>query len=195
MNKYLKGLLVCLLAINLLFTTNALAQLTENPAGVVKNVISKVKKSVNSIRSINVLSVIRGTVTLFAPVNITGSIRSIFIGNDSKLKRKKVIKVRGENDGSVVRLSGVGSTGEGYFFSFATPDDVNEFMPRKVKKISGALSSVVQVSYDEFEIELEGDRYKGSRSPRSATLKGTFSDRVPGGGVAKGRFSLRFSRR
>lgn len=197
MNNYLKFLLLFLLIANSLFTSGAVAQLTESPAKVIKNVVRTVKRSVNSISSINVLSVVRGTVTLFAPGSsfLSGSVRSIFIGNDSRLKRKKIIKVNGENDGNIVRLSGVGRVGEGYFFSFITPDDLNEFLPRRTRKISGRISSIVQVSYDEFEITLDGERYRGARSPKAAVLKGSFSDRLPDGGTARGRFNLRFSRR
>ncbi|GEM_PF-4743285 len=195
MSRSLQCVLLVLLVFNITNTNNAFAELNNDPVKFAGKVISNVKRSVRSIGSINVLSVVRGTVTLLASPSLRGSIRSIYIGNDSKLKRKKVVKVEGENDGDTVNLGGIGEAGSGYFFSFITPDAVNKFFPGKKKNFSGRVSSIVKVSFDELEVEIEGGRYRGSRSPRSAVLKGTFSDRVPGGGTAKGRFNLRFSRR
>ena len=195
MSRSLQCILLVLLIFNITISNNAFAELNNDPVKFAGKVISNVKRSVRSIGSINVLSVVRGTVTLLSSPSLRGSVRSIYIGNNFNLKRKKVIKVKGENNGDTVNLGGIGRAGNGYFFSFLTPEDVNRFFPGRRKSFSGRISSVVKVSYEDLEIEIEGDRYRGSRSHRSAVLKGTFSDRIPGGGVAKGRFNLRFSRR
>lgn len=193
MNRSLQCVLLALLVFNI--TNNAFAEFNSDPVKFAGKVISNVKRSVRSIGSINVLSVVRGTVTLLGSSSLRGSIRSIYIGNNSNFKKKKVVKVKGENNGDTVNLGGIGGAGSGYFLSFLAPDAINRFFPGKKKNFSGRISSVVKVSFDELEVEIEGGRYRGSRSPRSAVLKGTFSDRVPGGGTAKGRFNLRFSRR
>lgn len=195
MNRSLQFILLVLLVFNITIANNAFAELNNDPVKFAGKIISNVKRSVRSIGSINVLSVVRGTVTLLGASSLRGSIRSIYIGNNSNFKKKKVIKVKGEHDGDTVSLGGIGRSGDGYSFSFLAPDAVNRFFPGRKKNFSGKVSSVVNVSFDELEIEAEGGRYRGSRSPRSAVLKGTFSDRVPGGGIAKGRFNLRFSRR
>jgi hypothetical protein len=195
MNRSLQITLTILLIFNFVFANNAFAELNSDPAKFAAKVISNVKRSVSSIGSINVLSVVRGTVTLLGAPSLSGSVRSIYRGNDFKLKRKKVIKVRGENDGDTVILAGIGRSGDGYVFSFSVPDEVNRFFPGRKKNFGGRIGSVIKISYEDLEVEVEVGRFRGSRSPRAATLKGVFSDKVPGGGTAKGRFNLKFSRR
>ena len=86
MNRSLQCVLLALLVFNI--TNNAFAEFENDPVKFAGKVISSVKRSVRSIGSINVLSVVRGTVTLLGSSSLRGSIRSIYIGNNSNASSK-----------------------------------------------------------------------------------------------------------
>lgn len=201
MKKNLCLMLTLLFIITLFSNSVAVSEVIENPIMALKKASGALRQSVRSIHQISILSIVKGTVTLLAPKHLstlTGSLRSIFIGNDSRVKRKKLIQVKGTNDGKLISLKGKGVIGMGYRFKISTPDSINEFAKRSNFPVDEALTSVV-FSNDSIRAahtfsELAGS--KGQRIKNTGTFKGTASDHTERINTrARGRFNLNFSTR
>lgn len=188
MKKSVSLALVLLLIYGLFTSTNALAGVEE--------LAKKARHSVRSIRAISILSVVKGTVTLLAPKRLSalrGSLRSVYAGNSSSPKRVKKIQVRGENDGSTIRLEGRGRTGEGYTFNLPSPSSINEFARRnRFKEFDFASIEIAHTNSISVFATFNIDKLRGERVKNKGVLKGIFSLPV-NGGKARGRFVLKLS--
>ena len=188
--------LILLLNITVFFPTSVFADLTKNPQRFFATLSDKVQRSIRSIQYYSVLSIVKGTVTLIAPRNIfalKGSLRSIFLGNDNRIKRKKIIQIKGKNNSESLSLRGRGVNGQGYEFTIPSPSSINEYAraSKFVDRLPGSIfithNNSIRTTFD-FEI----NRIAGKRIKNSGTLNGTFSTRVRGG-KAQGRFNLNLS--
>ena len=109
------NLLILVICLILLLSNNALAKS--------KKALSKIALS-HSITSVG--SIVKGTITLAAPKNLSTlseDLQNIFLGDDSKIKRRKKIKVEGSNSGSTLSLQGV--TDKDYSFYISLPRSLN----------------------------------------------------------------------
>ena len=192
----------CLLLIMLLFTTvvleldtsvNAKSTSTTN---FFEKAINTTRQSIRSIQHYSLLSVAKGTLTLITTGRITGSLRSIYLGNESIISRSKKIKVKGVNNGSSIELKGKGDTGTGYFFSIQTPAQINKYSNSRktfrTNPLQAKLSFSPENSRSKVEVNLKANA-KGVRDKNSATITGNFTKNINGQGVAKGRFVLNLS--
>ena len=201
MKKKLCLILTLLLVFTLFSNTVAVSEVIENPTKALKNVARVLKHSIRSIHQISILSIVRGTVTLLAPKHLstlTGSLRSIFIGNDSQVKRKKLIQVKGTNNGKLISLKGKGQAGMGYRFVISTPDSINEFVKKSNFPVDEALTSIIY-NNDSINLVYMFDEIvdgKGQRIKNTGIFKGTTSDSTKRINTrARGRFNLNFSTR
>lgn len=188
MKKQISLVLILLLVFGFLTSTNALAD--------IKTLAKKARHSVRSIRTVSVLSVVRGVITLLAPSRLSalrGSLRSVYAGNDFSPRRVKKIVVRGTNDSEALRLEGRGRIGNGYSFILPSPRSINRFT-RRNRFVEFDFGSI-QITHNNSIVvsgALNIDKVRGERVRNKGILKGTFSTRVRGG-KAKGRFVLKLS--
>lgn len=202
MLKQIQIVLLVILTTSFFIGTNAYAELKENPKTFLQGLAKKVRHSVRSLGSIDLLSVVRGTITLIAPKKLScldGSIASVYQGNSNNLRKRKSFKVSGSSEDGIF-LEGRGGAGEGYTVSGIETPPVLNFLPRKrSNKDSGSLGSVRINFSDNFgqsEVIFDKGKYKAVRSKNSAAYKGTFQKRLSGRcGFAKGRFNLKLTRR
>lgn len=205
MTRQIQLIFLALISISFFICTNAHAELNKDPKAFLNGLATKVRHSVRSLGSINVLSVVRGTVTLIAPRKLSclvGSIASVYQGNASNLRKRKVFKVSGTNDGQFISLEGRGGAGQGYEIPSLDAPQPLSFRPagRKPLKESGDLGSIRVSFTDDFgnvnEIDFDQGEYVVNRTKNAATYKGTFEKRISRRcGVAKGRFNLKLTRR
>ena len=192
----------CLLLIMLLFATILLELNTSvgakstSTTNFFEKAINTARKSIRSIQHYSLLSVAKGTLTLITIGKISGSLRSIYLGNESIISRSKRIKVKGVNDGSYINLKGRGDTGTGYFFSIQTPAQINKYSnSRRTFKTRNPLQAKLSFSKNsrnKVEINLKANA-RGIRDKNKATLTGNFTKSFNGQGIAKGRFILKLS--
>ena len=191
----------CLLLIILLFTTVSLEldtnvnAKTTSTTNFFEKAINTARQSIRSIQHYSLLSVAKGTLTLITTGRITGSLRSIYLGNESIISRSKRIKVKGVNDGSHIELKGKGDTGAGYFFSIQTPARINKYSNSRRTFKTDPLQAKLSFSEDNnstVEINLKANA-RGVRDKNKATLTGNFTKNINGQGIAKGRFILKLS--
>ena len=203
MKQIVNQILIILLlvsSVSVAVTSNAYAELIQNPDKFVNNLVQRTKHSIGSISrphgiDNSILSIVRGTVALVAPKN-PGSLRSIFTGDGNKVKHRKIIKVKGSARSTPITLDGIGREGKGYIFDFPTilrtdteDKKVTQFSDKKIGQLS---IRFVSDSINSPKAGLDIDHVTAKRTNKALIVKGTFSEKI-NKGKARGRFTLRFT--
>ncbi len=203
MSKGLNIILVILLFVTVLSSTNVLAKVTRDPYSFLREVgkstcsiFKTIGSSVTKVASKGVvksLPNIKGKIVLVVPGHSFSSLSDqetkIFKGSDDIISTTKVIKLKGSHNGASVNLEGIGDTGRGYQFSFDLPFN-NFCVPIKIKTKRFLPTSIFMLSYNDSSITADdiSPGIKLLSSPNKVIIKGAIDT-----GVAEGRFRLRFS--
>lgn len=151
----------------------------------------------------SVLSQVRGTVLLKVENSeaLGADLREILLGNDSVLKKKKLITVEGLNDGNEIQLQGTGPVGEEYEFTLSTGPETCGSSPitrGKLIRETHPFPSPFTIAFNSRSVEIEPDggqrdTYRCFGAFGMATLKASFHEIENGTPLLSGRFNLRFS--
>ena len=155
----------------------------------------------SSVGPVSFLDVVKGTVLLKIKNEelLNNNLRQIFTGKDG-LKKNKLIRVEGVNDGNEIMLQGTGSNGEGYEFTLSTSSGscgVSPIIPGKVIRETIPFPYPFSIGFESTSSEIEpdvntNDKYKCRGANGKATLKANFQETENGSSIVGGKFNLRF---
>lgn len=151
--------------------------------------------------TVTILDVVKGTVLLKIKNEelLNNDLRQIFTGKD-RLKKSKLIRVEGTNDGNEIKLEGIGANSQGYTVTLNTSSGncgVSPILPGKAIKRTIPFPYPFSIGFDTLSTGVEpdvetNDKYKCVGANGMATLIATFNETEDGNSVVSGKFKLRF---